>query len=52
MDLSEKVEDGGGGLKKAWSEVWSAGQGVGGIDETLSVADLVDKLEEEYKSAG
>jgi nitronate monooxygenase len=37
---------------KAWKHVWSAGQGVGAIDKVLTVAELVDRLAEEYQSAG
>ena len=37
--------------KKAWRDIWSAGQGVGSIDEVLSAAELVDKLVSEYHVA-
>lgn len=40
--------DFGGGRKKAWKEIWGAGQGVGNIDEVLPVAEIVDRLEAEY----
>jgi len=33
---------------KAWKHVWSAGQGVGQIDRTLTVAELVDELRQGY----
>lgn len=33
---------------KAWKHVWSAGQGVGQIDRTLTVAELVDELHQGY----
>lgn len=36
---------------KAWSTVWSAGHGVAGIDKTLTVGQLADKLSAEYKNA-
>jgi nitronate monooxygenase len=36
---------------KAWKEVWSAGQGVGNIDDIPAVAALVDRLEAEYRAA-
>ncbi len=32
---------------KAWKDIWSAGQGVGGIDDVPTVAELVDRLAEE-----
>ncbi|MEW6514789.1 MAG: nitronate monooxygenase family protein [Pseudomonadota bacterium] len=36
---------------KAWRDILSAGQGVGDIDEILSVANLVDRLKQEYTAA-
>jgi nitronate monooxygenase len=36
---------------KAWKTVWSAGQGVGSIHEELSVADLIARLDHEYRVA-
>ena len=36
---------------KAWKDIWSAGQGVGSIDEILPARDVVLKFEQEYKSA-
>lgn len=36
---------------KAWRDILSAGQGVGDIDEILSVADLVARLRQEYSAA-
>lgn len=37
--------------RKAWRDVWSAGQGVGQIDDVPSVAELVDRLKQEYDTA-
>jgi nitronate monooxygenase len=37
--------------KKAWRDIWSAGQGVGSIDKVFSTAQLVDKLVTEYHAA-
>ena len=37
--------------KKVWRDIWSAGQGVGQIDAVIPVAQLVDKLENEYAAA-
>lgn len=34
-----------------WKEVWSAGQGVGLIDEILPVAEIVERLVGEYREA-
>jgi len=36
---------------KAWRDVWSAGHGVGLIDDVPSVAELLDRLEAEYCAA-
>jgi nitronate monooxygenase len=36
---------------KAWKNVWSAGQGVGTIDDMPPVADLVSRLKSEYEEA-
>ncbi len=36
---------------KAWKTIWSAGQGVTTIANTLEVATLVDQLKAEFKSA-
>lgn len=36
---------------KAWKTVWSAGQGVGGIDEPLSTDELIARLDREYRQA-
>ncbi len=39
------------GDAKRWRDVWAAGQGVGAIDEVLSIAAIVDELERTYKAA-
>jgi nitronate monooxygenase len=36
---------------KTWKEIWSAGHGVGNIDDIPTVAELVDRLEAEYLAA-
>jgi nitronate monooxygenase len=36
---------------KAWKTIWSAGQGVASIHETLAVSDLVIKLKDELRAA-
>jgi nitronate monooxygenase len=42
----------GGGMEaKAWRDIWGAGQGVGSIDDVPSVAELVARLEAEYRAA-
>lgn len=37
--------------RKAWKDIWSAGQGVGASQEVLAVEDLVALLEAEYREA-
>lgn len=37
--------------KKAWKDIWSAGHGVTGIYEIISVKSLVDLLKKEYQDA-
>jgi nitronate monooxygenase len=36
---------------KTWKEIWGAGQGVGDIDDIPPVAQLVDRLDAEYRAA-
>lgn len=36
---------------KTWKDIWGAGQGVGQIDEVLSVAEIVARLKAEYDQA-
>ena len=41
----------GGSKATAWRDIWGAGQGVGTIDDIPSVADLVARMEAEYREA-
>ncbi|SET59476.1 nitronate monooxygenase [Salinibacillus kushneri] len=36
---------------KAWKDVWGAGQGVGSINATQSVSEIVDELKADYQKA-
>lgn len=36
---------------KVWKEIWSAGQGVAGIDDVLPAGQLVTRLADEYRTA-
>jgi nitronate monooxygenase len=36
---------------KAWRDIWSAGQGIGGIHDAPPVAELVDRLAAEFDAA-
>lgn len=40
-----------GGEKKAWRDIWSAGQGVGSIHDLPRAAELIDRLKAEYRAA-
>ncbi len=42
---------GGNTKQKAWKDIWGSGQGIGSISDAPPVADLVDRLEEQYRSA-
>ena len=42
---------GGNVEKKVWRDIWSAGQGVGGIDDAPSTAEVVERLAQEYRAA-
>ncbi|MBW4329280.1 nitronate monooxygenase family protein [Stakelama sp. CBK3Z-3] len=42
---------GGNSAKKAWRDIWGAGQGIGLIEKVSPVADMVAKLETEYRAA-
>lgn len=47
MDMSSRTND----EAKAWKTIWSAGHGVGAIDDVLPVAKLVARMREEYDAA-
>ncbi|MEO9469342.1 nitronate monooxygenase family protein [Parasphingorhabdus sp.] len=42
---------GGNTEKKAWKDIWGCGQGVGLIDEVMSVQEMVDQFTAEYRAA-
>jgi nitronate monooxygenase len=39
------------GKPKAWKDVWSAGQGIGSIHDVPTVAELVERMRQEYAEA-
>jgi nitronate monooxygenase len=41
----------GSSEKRAWKNIWSAGQGVGAIHDVPSTAELVTRLQREYAEA-
>jgi len=52
VDKSKMSFAGGESAKaKAWRDIWGAGQGVGGIDEVSTVAEVVSRLRAEYAEA-
>ena len=42
---------GGNTDSKAWKDIWGSGQGIGNIKDSPSVAELVGRIEAEYKTA-
>ncbi len=42
----------GSSKPKAWKEIWGAGQGIGAVKQIGGVAELVDRIEAEYRAAG
>lgn len=54
MDMEEELglkENEGSKQKGAWKEIWSAGQGVGAIDDIPTTADLIQRMTEEFHHA-
>ena len=42
---------GGNTDSKAWKDIWGSGQGIGGIKDSPSVAELVGRIKVEYEQA-
>ncbi|HEX7887328.1 MAG TPA: nitronate monooxygenase family protein [Phenylobacterium sp.] len=42
---------GGNQKSKAWRDIWGCGQGIGAVKSVSTVADLVDRLSDEYEAA-
>ncbi|WP_438726305.1 NAD(P)H-dependent flavin oxidoreductase [Parasphingorhabdus sp. DH2-15] len=42
---------GGNTEKKAWKDIWGSGQGIGAVKDVVTVAQMVDRLEEEFVTA-
>ena len=51
-NLGDELQQGlnGDNSRRPWRDIWSAGHGVGSIDDIPAVADLVMKLEAEYEA--
>lgn len=45
------IGSGGHGEFKVWKDIWGAGQGVGCITDLPPVAELIDRLQQEYQRA-
>ena len=43
--------DFGPGGKRAWKDIWGAGQGIGALDQVVPAARLVERLAAEYAAA-
>ncbi|MEZ5834203.1 MAG: nitronate monooxygenase [Geminicoccaceae bacterium] len=46
-DMGKELDHG----QKAWKDIWSAGHGIGSIDDCPPVSELVDRLDREYRQA-
>lgn len=42
----------GSSKPKAWKEIWGSGQGIGDINDVVPAAELVDRIDREYRAAG
>lgn len=42
----------GSSKPKAWKEIWGSGQGIGAVKKVCPVAELVDRIDDEYRAAG
>ena len=50
-DPSAMSFGGGDGAKKAWRDIWGAGQGIGAVHEVVPARVLVERLGREYRAA-
>ena len=50
-DPSKMNFDGAATGAKAWKDIWGSGQGIGAVKDILPVAQLVDRLDAEYRAA-
>ena len=51
MDFGTGGAGAEGGAKKAWKDIWGAGQGVGAVKAVVPAAELVARLKREYEEA-
>ena len=50
-DPSAMSFGGGDGAKKAWKDIWGAGQGIGAVHQVVPARVLVERLPREYRAA-
>ncbi len=50
-ELDDAADDTKQNTAKPWKDIWSAGQGVGSIDDVPSTKELIQRLKEEYVAA-
>jgi nitronate monooxygenase len=50
-DPSKMNFGGGEGAKKAWKDIWGAGQGVGAVKEVVPARVFIERLRSEYLAA-
>ena len=51
IDFGEELQPPEDDTNSAWRDIWSAGQGVGSINDSPTVAALVSQLSDEFKAA-
>ena len=47
MDIASMAEDG----KKAWRDIWGAGQGIGAVEKVQPAARFIEELKAQYQAA-
>ena len=47
MDIASMAEDG----KKAWRDIWGAGQGIGAVEKVQTAARFIEELKAQYQAA-
>ena len=50
-ERQDEISYGGGGPKKAWKDIWGAGQGIGAIANVAGAGVVVDRMANEYRLA-
>ncbi|MEN3294871.1 MAG: nitronate monooxygenase, partial [Burkholderiales bacterium] len=50
-DPSKMDFSAGSSRPKAWKDIWGAGQGIGAVKQVIPAAELVARLQNEYRAA-